>query len=92
MHAYIDSHSQILIDDFPVYGLQAISRFQSQCANINFDEKRKYNRMFQQVVYKGGESEIKYIKIFHYAKALEIYAGDSYTKDQLMHTFSYNFQ
>ena len=48
--------------------------------------------MFQQVVHKGRDSAINYIKIFQNLKALEILVGNSYTKDQLMQTFLYNFQ
>ena len=35
-HVYIDAHSQILIDKYPGDGVQAISIFQSQCANMTF--------------------------------------------------------
>ena len=48
--------------------------------------------MFQQVVHKGGELAINHIKIFQNAKALEISVGNSYTEDQLMHTFLDNLQ
>ena len=53
-HAYIDSHSQMLIDEYVGYGLKAISRLKSQCANMTFDEQSRYNRLFHQVVHKGG--------------------------------------
>ena len=43
--------------------------------------------MFHQVLQKGGESEINYVKIFQNTKALEISVGNSYTKGQLIHTF-----
>ena len=61
LHAYIDAHSKILIDKCPGYGVQDISRFQYQCENMTFPDQRIYNRMFQKVVHKGGESEINYI-------------------------------
>ena len=48
--------------------------------------------MFQKVVYKGGESEIKYNKVFHDAKYLEISVVNGYTEYQLMHTFLDNLQ
>ena len=48
--------------------------------------------MFQQVVHKGGESEINYIKIFQNDQALKASVGNSYTEYQLMHTFLDNFQ
>ena len=48
--------------------------------------------MFQQVVHKGGNSPINYIKIFENAKALSISVGNSYTEDQPMHTFLNNLK
>ena len=47
--------------------------------------------MFQKVMHKGGKSEINDIKRFHDAKDLEISVGNSYSEDQLMHTFLDNF-
>ena len=91
MHEYLYAHSQILIHEFPGYGLQAISILQSQCANMTSADKIRYNRMFQQLVHKVGESEINCIKIFQNAKALEISVLNSYTEYQLMHTFLENF-
>ena len=35
-HSYVDSHSQSLIDEYPGYGLHAITILQSQCANMSF--------------------------------------------------------
>ena len=52
-----------------------------------FSEQIKYHRLFQQVIHKGGESEINYINIFQNAKALEILGGNSYSQDQVMYTF-----
>ena len=48
--------------------------------------------MFQQVVHKGGNSSINYIKRFKNAKALAISVGNSYTEDQPMHTFLDNLK
>ena len=48
--------------------------------------------MFQQVVHKGGESEINYIKIFQNAKALSISVRNIYTGDKLIQTCVDNFQ
>ena len=70
LRAYIDAHSQILIDEFPGYGIQDISIVQPQCANMTCSDQSRYNRMFQQLVHKGGESEINYVKRFHNDKAL----------------------
>ena len=90
MHAHIDAHSHILIDEYPGYGIQSTSRLQSQWENIKFYNQIRYNRLFQQVIYKVGESGINYIKIFQNAKAISV--GNSYSKDQLMQTFLENFQ
>ena len=92
MHAYIDAHSQILIDECPGDGVQYISIFQYQCANTTFDNQRIYNRMFQQLVHKGGDSSINYNKIFQNSKALEVSVVNSYTEDQLMCTLLKNLQ
>ena len=61
--AYIDTHSQSLIDYYSEGGVQAITRFQSQCTNKNFSGNSRYNRLFQQMVHKVGDSEINYINI-----------------------------
>ena len=63
-HAYIDAHSQRLIDEFPGYGVQSISIFQSKCTNMTFSDQSRCNIMFQQVVHKRGDSAMNYIKIF----------------------------
>ena len=57
-----------------------------------FADQSKYNKMFHQVVHKGGESAIKYIKIFQDATPLIISMGNSYTEYQSMHTMSDIFQ
>ena len=58
---------------------------------MNFDDKSRYDRTFQQVTHKGGESAINYIKRFQNAHALSVSVGNSYSKYQLMHTFMDNF-
>ena len=40
---------------------------------------------------KGGESAINYIKRFQNAQALSVLVGNSYSEDQIMHTFLDNF-
>ena len=60
-------------------------------ANMAFSEKNRYDRTFQQVIHKGGEYEMNYIKRFQNAHALSIYVGNYYSEDQLMHTFMDNF-
>ena len=47
-----------------------------QCANMNFTDQIIYNILFQQVLHKGGESVINYIKRFQNAKALVIPVED----------------
>ena len=64
LHAYIDVHSQRLIYERPGDIVQAISILKSQCANMEFSDQSRYNRMFQQVVQKGGDSANSYIKYF----------------------------
>ena len=78
LYAYIGAHNQILIDDCTGDVVQAISRFLSQCANMTSFDQIFYNRLFQQVIHKGGESATNYIKIFHHSKALDISVGNSY--------------
>ena len=92
LHANIDVHSRRLIAEFPKYGLKCIDKLQSHCANMNFADKCRYDRTFQQVTHKGGESAINYIKIFQNAHALSVSVGNSYSEDQLMHTFLDNFE
>ena len=54
LHEYIDADSQRLIDEYPGYEVHATTIFQYKCANMNFYEKRRYNRLFQKVIHKGG--------------------------------------
>ena len=64
----------------------------SQCANMNFDYQSRYNRLFHQVIHKGGESEINNTKIFQNAKDLEISVGNIHSEYQLMQNFLDNLQ
>ena len=59
---------------------------------MNFADKSRYDRTFQQVTHKGGGYAIKYIKRFQNACALSVSVGNRYSEDQLMHTFLDNFQ
>ena len=92
MHANIDVHIRRLIAEFPRDGTKPVDKLQSHCANMNFSDKSIYDRTFQEVTHKGGESIISYIKIFQNANSLSISLGNSYSEDQLMHTFLDNFQ
>ena len=59
LHANIDVHSRRLIAESPKYGIKCIEKLQSHCANMNFADKSRYDRTFQQVTHKGGGSAIK---------------------------------
>ena len=59
---------------------------------MTFADKSGYNRTFQQVTHKGGKSAINYIKRFQNAQALSVSVGNSYSEDQIMHTFLEFFQ
>ena len=91
MRANSDVHIRILIADFPTDGIKCLENLQSHCANITFSDKSRHDRTFQQVTHKRGESAINYIKIFQNAQALSFSVGNSYTADQIMHTFLDNF-
>ena len=80
-----------MIFEFPIDGIKCIEKLQSHCANMNFADKSIYDRNFQQVTNKGGESAINYIKRFQNAHASSFSVVNSYSKDQLMHTFLDNF-
>ena len=91
MHSNIYVHSRRLIAEFPKYGIKCIEKLQLHCANMTFADKSRYDRTFQQVTHKGGESAINYIKRFQNAQALSFSVGNRYSKDQIMHTFLDNF-
>ena len=59
---------------------------------MTFADKSRYDRTFQQVTHKKGESAINYIKRFQNVQALSVSVGNSYSEDQIMHTFQDNFQ
>ena len=58
---------------------------------MNFSDKSRYDRIFQQVTHKGGESAMNYIKKFQNAQALSVSVGKNYSEDELMHIFLDNF-
>ena len=76
-----------MIAEFPKDGVKCIEKLQSHCANMTFADKSRYDRTFQQVTHKGGESEINSIKRFQNAHALSVSVGNSYSVDQLMITY-----
>ena len=79
MHANSDVHKRRLISEFPKYGMECLEKLQSHCANMTFADKRRYDRTFQQVTHKGGESAINYIERFQNAQALSVSVGNSYS-------------
>ena len=87
MHTNIDVHSRRFIAEFPKDGIKCIEKLQSHCANMTFADKSRCDRTFQQFTHKGGEYEINYIEIFQNAHTLSVLVGNSYSEDQLMHTF-----
>ena len=71
--------------------MQEISILKSQCLNTTFAEKSRYDRLFQIVIQKGGDSAINYIKIIQNDKALEVSVVNSYSEDQFMPPLLYHF-
>ena len=49
LHTNIDVHIRRLIARFPKYGIKCIEKLKSHCANMNFADKSRYDRTFQQV-------------------------------------------
>ena len=86
LNAYIDVISQRLIDEYPGNGVQAIKILHYPCANTTFYDQSIYNRLFQKLIDKEGESEINSIKKEHNDKTLEISVVNSYFENQVMHT------
>ena len=91
LHAKIDVHRRILIAEFAKDVIKCLEKLQSHCDNMNFADESRYDRTFQQVTHKGGESSINYINMFQNAHVLSVSVGNSYSEDQLMHTFLDNF-
>ena len=87
LHKNINVHSRSLMAEFPGDGVKCISKIQSNCENMTFSDKSRYDRIFQQVTHKGGGSGMNYIKIFKNSQSLSVSVGNSYTEDQLTHIF-----
>ena len=58
---------------------------------MTFADKSRHDRIFQQITHKGGESEMNYIKRFQNAQDLSVSVRNTYSEDQLIHTFLDNF-
>ena len=67
-----------------------MEKLQSHCSNMTFSDKSRYDRMFQQVTHKGGESKMNCIKRFQNAQDFSVSVGNNYSEDQLMHIFMDN--
>ena len=59
---------------------------------MTFEDKSRYDRNLHQFTHKEGELAINYIKRFQNAQAFPVSVGNSYSEDQIMHTFLDNFQ
>ena len=75
LHVNSDVYSRRLIAEFPKDGIKCLKKLQSHGANMTFSDKSRYDRTFQKVTHKGGESAINYIKIFQNAQALSVSVG-----------------
>ena len=82
---------QTLMTEFPKDVIKCIETLQSHCANITFSDKSRYDRIFQQVTHKGGGSVINFINRFQNSHDLSVSVRNSYSEDQLMHTFMDKF-
>ena len=58
LHVNSCVHNRRLISEFPEDGIKYMEKLQSHCANMTFADKSRYDRTFQQVTHKGGESAI----------------------------------
>ena len=59
---------------------------------MTFSDQSSYNILFNKVTHNREVAETNYLKIFQNDKALKISVGNSYSEDQLMHTFLDNSQ
>ena len=72
-------------------GIAGLKRLQKLCAKLTFADEQRFDRQFQQVTQRGGESAINYIKRFQNAKSLAQSVGNTYSEEALMHMFLDNF-
>ena len=64
LHAYIDALSQILIDEYPRYGIHAISILKYQCVNMVFLTKADIIDCFREWFSKEGSQKSIISKYF----------------------------
>ena len=58
---------------------------------MTFAGKSRYDRIFRQVIHKGEEYAMNYIKILQNAQAFSITVVKNYSEDQSMAKFWINF-
>ena len=80
-----------LISELLGDGVKCIPKLQSNCANIIFADKSRYDRIFQKVTHKGGDSEMNYTRRFQNTQALSVSSVKGYSEDQFIHIFLDNF-
>ena len=57
LHSKIDVHRRILMAELPGYGVKCFEKLQSQCANMNFANKRRYDRVLNKSHIKEGSMQ-----------------------------------
>ena len=58
---------------------------------MDFANKSRYDKIFQQVTHKGGDSVMNYIKRFQHEQNLSFSLGNIYSEDKLIHIFMDDF-
>ena len=71
--------------------MKCISKLQSRCTNMDFSDKIIYDRLFQQVTHKGGESAMNNIKRLINTQAFSVSFGKNNSEDQFMPILLDNF-
>ena len=57
----------------------------------DFCWKSRYDRLLQQVIHKGGDSTMNYIKIFQNSQDLSVSVENNFSEYQLIHILFNNF-
>ena len=78
LHANIDVQNRRLFDVLPENEIKCIGKLRSRRANMTSAGKTRYDRAFQQVIQKGEESAMNYIKRFQNAQDLSVSVGNYY--------------
>ena len=72
-----------MISGLPGDGVKFIAKPHSYCSNMKFTDKIRYERIFQQVTHKGGETAMNHIKIFHDGKGFVSFSGEKLLKGSI---------